>query len=448
MSRASDIRTYIIAKQPLNSIATLRKLVGVLVASVDSCMVLRKNNEKPPFTISSHGISFELIGNRLHTKEGIVFSAQSLESFKETLDIMNGPMNLGTRTFATLYPPVYNDLLLACANEEKDVARIISEIFSGLFKRYQNRSRAGANNSYQFKMRLITCPQRFITFELANMKFDDTDHASFELKINDQILEDAIGGYHRVPMPTPKVAVDRAAQALKSTYVEVETPDNYKSLRVALGKHGLTDREIEEFLSVMAGWLAGPKLSITISRWDVLRRVAAFCIVRDHNAWDNVSIVAHTHSKSNIIGTRFSAKELLYGISKRTTSHPAADAGDYGTIRSVLCLSNEEIDALERTVEKELTDDGNFKQLNAVGPSRLLTITPMVYTHQDVRFRLQVINGTGINTTLSLISKKDIIDSINIRKSIMDVPNDRPVAWDNIVEPKIGFWAKVKRLFK
>ena len=438
MSRASDIRTYIVGKQPLMTIDQLYVLVAQLHASVESLIVLRQNNEKSPMTVTIKNVTLELRGNKLHTKEGIVFSPSSLETFVDTLLVMKGAMGLGYRTFATLDPNIYGDLLLACANVESDAAKINAEIFSGLLKRYHNKGRAGANNDYQFKFRLETCKDRFITFDLKNMKFDDKDHVDFDIEINDAMLEEAIGGHRRYPMPTATVASQRLSDKLQCAFTEVAVPENYHALTAGLRKYGMESNEVSELMDVVGGWIKGSKLTLSVSFFD---KVSGHCMAvfgRVEPRWDEISVSIMDDHKTIILGTKFSAKELVHTHEpfRQRVRVPVLIADNVAT--AALIMDAEEkatyYGLLEEHFDPNIVD---FDAHAAPCGRRLITIDPITFTGgMDIQFRPYALNGSGAITTLGLVSWKAAMDnSKTIRGLIKSIDNDkRVVDWESLAD--------------
>lgn len=463
MSRASDIRTYIVNKQPLMTIDQLYVLVAQLHASVESLIELRQNNEKPPMTVTIKNVTFELRGNKLHTKEGIVFSPSSLETFVDTLLVMKGAMGIGYRTFATIDPNVYGDLLLACANVESDVAKINAEIFSGLLKRYHNKGRAGANNDYQFKFRLETCKDRFITFDLKNMVFDDKDHVDFDIEINDQILEDAIGGHHRYPMPTATVASQRLSEKLQCAFTEVKTPDTFMTLCKGLDKHGMPPHEISSLTDVLMQWLKGNKLTCTVVCTDEKRAPYHVSFGRVEPRWDEISITIMDGNKTIILGTSFHAPELVsqYEACKRTRIVVPTEINDQ-VAAVALVMTREEKAVYYSLIEKELDPEVvDFSAKATPAEKRLISVDPRCYNgDSDILFRPWAFSGQGSMTTLSLVSWKDAMENSKIIRALMESVNDdsRKVNWGDIVdvpekfEPgshkKPGILTRIVRWFK
>lgn len=454
MSRASDIRTYIIARQPKLTIDELYVLVAQLHASVESLITLRQNNEKPPMTVTVKNITLELRGNKLHTKEGIVFSPSSLETFTETLYLMKGDMGLGCRTFATLDPDLYGDLLLACANVEDDVAKINSEIFSGLLKRYHNRARAGANNDYQFKYRLSTCKTRFITFDLKNMAFDDKDHVDFDIEVNDPILQEVLGGHHRYPMPTGKVASQRLSEKLKCAFTEVPSEDTILSMVNGFRKYGTELHEVYDLLEIAAGWIAGKKLGLTVMCQDFVSGIYHVKFARAEPNFDEISVVISDEGRSIILGNKFSAKAIVDYINEpfikerpRKTAYMPS-----GVAMGMLIMDGGERETYFDLLEQEVDPDSfDFSSKAKSAENRLVAITPIAYTASgDMLFRLHVFSDTTVMTTLKLISHKEAMtESKTIRGLMASIKADtREVDWTNVVAPKVGFWTKVKRFFK
>lgn len=453
MSRASDIRTYIVAKQPNMTIEQLFNLVSMLYGGVESLSVLRMGNKKPPMEVKVKNVCFELVGNKLHTKEGIIFSSASLESFKDVLNIMNGPMGLGERTFATLYPPVYNDLILACGNVKEDAAKIVSEVFSGLLKRYQNRTRVGANNDYQFKFRLSTCKNKFITFDLIDMIFDDKDHVEFEMKINDPILQEAVGGFYRVPMPTAKVASEHLAKKMKSEFVEVPQPDTMESLISGLKKYGMETNEIYSLLGIFVTWYRGKEYAGTVVCEDKVSGIFHINFGRTDSNWDEVSIVINDPHKTIILGTKFSGTVIVATHIKTAHQHMYAPVKVRdGVAKTALVLDKEEQVIYHNLVEQELDPNKvNVDRKVCSGEKRMIVIDPIVNTgDKDILYRPFAISEGAMMTTLGLVSYKEVTHYLSVTrgltKSILE--DDREVDWTNVVTPKVGFWAKVKRLFK
>lgn len=453
MSRASDIRTYIVAKQPNMTITQLSNLVSMIHGGVESLSILRMDNKKPPMEVKVKNVCFELVGNKLHTKEGIIFSAVALEGFKDVLGVMAGPMGLGERTFATLYPPVYNDLIMACANVKEDAAKIVSEVFSGLLKRYQNRTRVGANNDYQFKFRLSTCKNKFITFDLIDMVFDDKDHVEFEMKINDPILQEAIGGFYRVPMPTAKVASEHLAQKLKSSFVEVPQADTMESLVGGLKKYGMETNEIHELLDVFVGWHRGNKITGTVVCQDKISDIFHINFSRTNAEWDEVSIVLNDQHKTIILGTKFSGIVIATTHIKTTQQRVRVPVKIHdGVAATALVLDKQELSIYHSLVERELDPNKiNFVHKASPGDKRLIVVDPLVHTGgADILYRPYVFCGGAMMTTLGLVSRKEVMNYLSVTrgltKSILE--DDREVDWTNVITPKVGFWAKVKRLFK
>lgn len=438
MSRASDIRTYIVNKQPLMTIDQLYVLVAQLHASVESLIELRKNNEKPPMAVTIKNITFELRGNKLHTKEGIVFSPSSLETFVDTLLVMKGAMGIGYRTFATIDPNIYGDLLLACANVESDVAKINAEIFSGLLKRYHNKGRAGANNDYQFKFRLETCKDRFITFDLKNMVFDDKDHVDFDIEINDQILEDAIGGHHRYPMPTATVASQRLSEKLQCAFTEVTLPDTYHSLSAGLRKYGMEANEVSELMDIALGWIAGNKLVISISCFTKDSRHYQVVFGRAEPRWDEVSASIMDEHKTTILGARFSARELVetHEPFRKRVRVPVLIPDNVAT--AALIMDREEKATYYGLLEDHFDPDiVDFSAHAAPCERRLVTIVPITFTgSDDIQLRPYVFYGSGANTTLGLVSWKAAMDnSKTVRGLMKSIENDsHKVNWEDIRE--------------
>lgn len=453
MSRASDIRTYIIFKQPLMTIDQLYVLVAQLHASVESLIALRQNNEKPPMTVTVENVSLELRGNKLHAKEGFVFSPSSLETFCSTLFIMKGDMGLGYRTFATLDINLHRELLLACANVEEDVAKINAEIFSGLLKRYHNRSRAGANNNYQFKYKLSTCKDRFITFELKNMVFDDNDHVDFDIEVNDIFLSEALNGHYRYPMPTGKVASQRLSEKLQSAFIEIPQADNYPSFIAGLKKYGMELNEIYELLDVYVAWHRSRQLTGTVVCLDKVSGIFNVTFGRAEPRWDEVSVSVMDENKVTIIGTKFTGVELAgIHIKEFLSRHrvPIVIPDVFAT--AALILDREEKAVYHNLLDQEIvTDTVNFDAKAASAERRMIMVDPVIHRGSgDVLFRPYAISGLGSITTLGLVSHKEATENNKTIKVLMDsIQNDkREVDWGNVITPKVGFWAKVKRLFK
>ncbi|QBZ70679.1 hypothetical protein pETSU_098 [Edwardsiella phage pEt-SU] len=452
MSRASDIRTYIVARQPSMTIDELYVLVAQLHASVDALISLRQNNEKPPMTVEVKNIALELRGNKLHTKEGIVFTPSSLQTFTETLLLMKGAMGLGSRTFATLIPELYGDLLLACANVETDVAKINSEIFSGLLKRYHNRARVGANNDYQFKYRLSTCKSRFITFDLKNMTFDDKDHVDFDIEVNDPILQEALGGHHRYPMPTGKVASQRISDKLKCAFTEVQSEDAILLMVNKLRKYGMELHEVYDLLEIVAGWVCGKKLALTVVCQDFVCGHHHVSFARAEPDFDKVSVVIHDEGRSIILGDKFSAKEIVDYVNEPFIKERVRNTRylPNSVINSMLIMDSKEREIYFSLIEKEINPDHiDFATRAAPVETRLVVVAPMVYT-DDVLFRLHMFSDTSVMTTLSLVSHREALESSRTIRALMSSieADKREVDWTNVITPKVGFWAKVKRLFK
>lgn len=438
MSRASDIRTYIVNKQPLMTIDQLYVLVAQLHASVESLIELRQNNEKPPMTVTIKNVTFELRGNKLHTKEGIVFSPSSLETFVDTLLVMKGAMGIGYRTFATIDPNVYGDLLLACANVESDVAKINAEIFSGLLKRYHNKGRAGANNNYQFKFRLETCKDRFITFDLKNMVFDDKDHVDFDIEINDQILEDAIGGHRRYPMPTATVASQRLSEKLKCAFTEVPTEDTPLSLTNSLRKYGMELPEVYDLIEIAAGWVCGKKLGLTVACQDFISGYYLVSFARVEPSFDEVSVVIHDDGRSIVLGNKFSAKALveyynepfIKGRARNTKYLPNA------VVNSMLVMDANEREIYFNLIENEISPEHtDFNTRATPAEKRLIVVTPMCYS-DDVLFRLHMFSDTAVMTTLALVSHREAMQCTkSIRGLMKSIEGDkRTVDWESIAD--------------
>lgn len=453
MSRASDIRTHIVAKQPNMTIAQLSNLVSMLYSSVESLSVLRMGNKKPPMEVKVKNVCFELVGNKLHTKEGIIFSAVALEGFKDVLNVMAGPMGLGERTFATLYPPIYNDLILACANVKEDAAKIVSEVFSGLLKRYQNRTRVGANNDYQFKFRLSTCKNKFITFDLVDMVFDDKDHVEFEMKINDSILQEAIGGFYRVPMPTAKVASEHLAKKLKSGFVELPQPDTMESLISGLKKYGMEGNEIYELLDVFVTWHRGKEITGTVVCQDKISDIFHVNFSRTNSNWDEVSIVINDQYKTIILGVKFSGAVIAATHIKTTLNRIRIPARIHDNVATAaLVLDKSELSIYHSLVEQELdVDKVDLNRKITPTDKRMIVVDPIVHTSDpDILYRPYAVSETAMMTTLGLVSYNELMDHLNVTrgltKSILE--DEREVDWTNVITPKVGFWAKVKRLFK
>lgn len=453
MSRASDIRTHIVAKQPNMTIAQLSNLVSMLHGTVESLSVLRMGNKKPPMEVKVKNVCFELVGNKLHTKEGIIFSAAALEGFKDVLNVMAGPMGLGERTFATLYPPIYNDLIMACANVKEDAAKIVSEVFSGLLKRYQNRTRVGANNDYQFKFRLSTCKNKFITFDLVDMVFDDKDHVEFDMKINDPILQEAIGGFYRVPMPTAKVASEHLARKLKSSFVEVPQSDTMESLIAGLKKYGMETNEIYSLLGIFVTWHRGNEYAGTVVCEDKVSGIFNINFGRTDSNWDEVSIAINDPHKTIILGTKFSGVVIAATHIKTAHQHTYVPVKVRDKLaKAALVLDKEEQSIYHSLVEQELDPNKvNVDRKASPGEKRMIVIDPIVNTgDKDILYRPYALSEGVMMTTLGLVSYKEVMDHLSVTrgltKSILE--DNREVDWTNVITPKVGFWAKVKRLFK
>lgn len=453
MSRASDIRTYIVAKQPKMTIAQLFNLVSMLYGSVESLIALRMDNKKPPMEVKVKNVCFELVGTKLHTKEGIIFTAAALESFKDTLSMMSGPMGLGGRTFATLDLDLYGDLLMACANVEEDVGKINSEIFSGLLKRYHNRGRAGATNDYQFKYRLSTSKNRFITFNLKNMIFDDKDHVDFDIEVNDTILDTVLGGHHRYPMPTGKVAAQRLSDKLQCTFTEVPSEDTVLLMVNKLRRYGMELQEVYNLLEIAAGWIAGKKLGLTVVCQDYVSGIYHVNFARTEPNFDEISVVIADEGRTIILGDKFSANAIVDYVNEPFIKGRTRHAG---VIPDAVAVSMLTMDDSERARYLNLLGDEvdpgshDFNSKMTTAENRLIVIVPMTYTSDDMLYRLHVFGDTSVMTTLKLVSHKEAMVGYNTIRGLMaSIEADkREVNWTNVITPKVGFWTKVKRFFK
>ncbi len=457
MSRASDIRTYVVGKLPSCTISQILSVVTKIDDSVNHLIDLHKDRERPPFKVEFANLSFELKGNRLHTKQGTIFSASALTSFREVLEIMAGPMNLGDRTFDKLYPPFYSDVLYACGDNRTDMANLIAEIFSGLLKRYQNRSRAGANNDYQFKYKFAG-DQRYVTVDIKDISFDDTDHVTFKLQASTEILSNALGGTHRVPMPTKKLGDARIAQFMGSKFVEVQLRDSMNTLISGLHRFGLQTCDIVQLFHLYQGWHKGNKLTLSVYGENEVSEPYRIVFGRAEPRFNQASVVIHHGNKSIILGSNFNVTELgvdIAGWSEMRGPQITQDV-PFGTatLEAGFGFMTPQSKALATLVNDVPCHPDSFGTNYGAHIGEALHCVQVVgIKSSGLMVRIITYTLQGMSTTLGTVnqaSAQEFLDVHDDYSQAVDFLNtdERKVNWEDVKPGKVGFWTKLKNWFK
>lgn len=273
MARNSDIRSFIITKAPLATIAELHegvKQLSVRIDALQSKYAIGSIDPDGRVVVAQFGdttVRFQLctdLSRFRSSDRSHEFSLTSLDSFKGSLQVLDEIMGRGERIFGELVLPFYNDLFVITNQDRAMTSVIAGHIFTGLMKRYMNRQRSGSQNDYSFKVSLKGY-QRPVTFTITALEFQEGDIVNFMLRTSEDSINYWMNVNHSVSLPTPQVGARRLAKQMLSHWTaHGATPPMLNTIATHISKLTNGDDDIQFYESLICKTLKEMELLKTV----------------------------------------------------------------------------------------------------------------------------------------------------------------------------------------